>query len=154
MTTTTTKTKKVTNELLEHSKRIVNRQEKVYPGLPLRFSEASTVKDRLWQGDVALTIANKIPEGFVKMKEPNPQLVHGNTMGSKHCLDSLQGVEMYVPSDYSSESLVGPYLILTEERVVQHPKHGSVTIPKGFHVQITYQKSLNRELKKIERQKD
>ena len=77
-------------EIVEHAAKIKNGEhDKVQPGQPLRFSEACTVNDRIWQGDLALTISNKVPEGYVKPKKEILQLVPGENVGARHVLDSL-----------------------------------------------------------------
>lgn len=128
---------------------------KIGPGNPFRFSEAATVNDRVWQGDLAITIADKVPDNYepVNCKEKDRQLVPGNTEGSKHCLDSLDGVTMYRPKNWGMESLDGPYLILNKERTIMHPTHGHITIPAGFAVHCTYQVNLD-EMERMARAKD
>jgi hypothetical protein len=145
----------VIEEILEHARKIsAGELEQVRPGMPLRFSEACTVNDRIWQGDLALTIIASMPTGYVEAKDPRVQLVPGNTVGAKHCLDSLQGVKMFLPKDWNEESLIGPYLEISEERTILHPVHGSVTIPAGFCVHCTYQREFDRELERERRARD
>ena len=141
-------------EIIQHADNIKNNKEKVYPGMPLRFSEACTENDRIWQGDLALTITNKIPKGYTEKKDFNLQLVPGNTIGAKHCLDSKEGVKAYFPPEWDEDSLDGPILVLTEERQVLHPVHGNVTIPAGFTVNCTYQREFDAELRRERRAMD
>jgi hypothetical protein len=128
--------------------------ETVKPGMPTRFTEASTVNDRICQGDLNITIADKIPNGYVKMDKPSKQLVFGESEGARHCLDSLDGVTMYADPNWDIESLNGPHIRLEKERVIEHPKHGNVTIPKGFSCDISYPKELDVELRKERRARD
>ena len=145
----------VIQEIVEHAAKIKNGEhDRVQPGQPLRFSEACTVNDRIWQGDLALTISNKVPEGYTKPKKEILQLVPGENVGARHVLDSLDGVEMYIPPNWNEESLVGPYLILSQERTVEHPVHGSVTIPAGFNVHCTYQREYDKEQERERRARD
>jgi hypothetical protein len=73
--------------------------------------------------------------------EPTAQLVQGNTEGAKHCLDSLDGVQMAIPNIWDSlTGLRGPMFRLEESRTVLHPVHGDVTIPAGFCIQVWYQR--------------
>lgn len=145
----------VIEKIVNHAKAISKGEVKtVMPGNPLAFSDACTVNDRIWQGDLALTISNCLPSNYVKAKKPSQQLVKGNNEGAKHCLDSLDGVEMYHPKEWNEESLVGPYLILHKERVVQHPKHGNVTVKAGTEIHCTYQRERDNELARDRRARD
>jgi hypothetical protein len=97
-----------------------------------------------------------VPSNYVEYKNipKNLQLVHGSNVGSMHCLDSMDGVKMYAPNDWNEESLQGPYLILSKERTITHPKHGDVTIPAGFSVQCTYQREYDKEQQRERRTRD
>lgn len=142
-------------EIVEHAAKIKNGEhDKVQPGQPLQFSEACTVNDRIWQGDLALTISDSVPEGYVKLDKLVQKLVPGDNVGARHVLDSLDGVEMYVPKEWNEESLIGPYLILTKDRTVTHPVHGDVTIPAGFSVHCTYQREYDKEQERERRARD
>jgi len=141
-----------------HAKKIASgKHETVSPGQPARFTEASSVNDGIWQGDLGLEIIEKVPDGYTlvrRAKDADRQLVPGNTQGSKHCLDSLSGVKLYRPEKWDGESLIGPCFVLTEERTVQHPTHGAVTIPAGFTVQCRYQREFDAELRRERRNAD
>lgn len=147
-------------EIVDYASKIADGSESVKPGTAVRFTEASTVNDRIWQGDLAITIKSVVPKSyrlissneFIKLN--NNQMVHGSNQGSKHCIDSFDGVEMYIPNEWNEESLQGPFLILTKERTITHPKHGDVTIPANFCVQITYQREYDEEQKRERRARD
>lgn len=142
-------------KIQKHAKRIASgKDSKVQPGMPARFTEAATIDDCIWQGDLALVIAAEIPDGYEKSANPSSQLVPGNTQGAKHCLDSLDGVELWLPKVWNEEVLEGPYMRLSKERTVLHPTHGPVTIPAGFSVQCHYQKEWDREQAKERRARD
>ena len=136
----------VIDQIQQHAQRIAEGLERVSPGMPLAFTEACTPGDCIWQGDLALIISSshKPPKGYMKADKPSVQLVPGNTVGAKHCLDSLDGVEMFIPKDWNEESLQGPFLQITQERKVLHPTHGSVTIPAGFNVECGYQREWDK----------
>ena len=142
-------------EIQQHAQRILNGQEKVTPGMPLVFTEASTPNDAIWQGDLCLVISELTspPEGWVR-HEKNTQLVPGLTEGARHCLDTFDGVEMYVPPKWNDESLVGPFLMVKQECKVLHPVHGTVTIPAGFNVECFYQREYDKEQKRERRARD
>lgn len=141
-----------------HAKRIAGGKAKVHPGQPHRISEAASVGDGVWQGDLGIEIVAKVPADYVRVKNPKAselQLVPGNTEGAKHCLDSCDGVVMHRPKGWpNAESLVGPCLTLTKERTILHPKHGNVTIPAGFTVLCRYQREYDAELKRERRNAD
>lgn len=142
-------------KIVNHAKAISKGQIKtVMPGKPLTFSDACTVNDRIWQGDLALTISDKVPNDYELTTKPSVQLVKGNNEGAKHCLDSLNGVKMYTPIGWNEESLIGPYLKLTEDRVILHPKHGNVSVKAGSEVHCTYQRELDHELARERRARD
>jgi hypothetical protein len=133
--------------------------ERIRMGAPERFSEAASVGDYGDQGDLRLTIVESTPSGFVFVKKPKAidrQLVPGNTEGAKHCLDSLDGVELNRPAEWGPDyvGLLGPCLKLTKERTIQHPTHGDVTIPAGFTIQCRYQREWDAEQRRERRNAD
>lgn len=146
----------VLEKMQNHINELKNgKHENIKMGEPVRFTEACTLGDRIWQGDLALTIRASVPStGYVRISEPGVQLVIGNTEGAKHCLDSVEGVEFYAPNDWNEESLRGPILVLSQERTVLHPVHGNVTIPAGFIVECTYQREWDREQARQARARD
>jgi len=147
-------------EIVNYASSIAGGCESVKPGSPVRFTDASTLNDRIWQGDLGITIKSSIPSGYDQIsiadfKNSNGnQLVHGSNKGSKHCIDSFDGVKMFVPKNWNEESLLGPFMILEKERTITHPTHGDVTIPKNFCIQITYQREYDNEQKQERRARD
>ena len=147
------------DKVMKHAKRIASGKDTaVKPGQPARFTEACQAGDGIWQGDLCLVVGNgSVPRGYVRVDNPTDsdrQLVPGNTQGAKHCLDSLVGVELYRPKDWSEESLEGPYLRLSQDRTVLHPTHGAVTIPAAMDIACHYQREWNREQAKERRARD
>ena len=128
--------------------------ETIEPGQPVTLTAAACPSDAIRQGDLYLIVVDKVPEGYKKARKPSCQLVPGNTQGSKHCLDSLAGVEMYLPQEWSEESLDGPCFILSKERMVLHPTHGTVTIASGHIVLCRYQREWDKEQAKERRNRD
>lgn len=131
--------------------------ENVKPGMPVSFTNACCAGDTIRQGDLYLIIVDAVPSGYVAVSKPkaaDKQFVPGNTEGSRHCLDSLDGVKLYRPTQWDEESLQGPCMVLTKERVVKHPKHGHVTIPAGFTVLCHYQREWEKEEQKAKRARD
>lgn len=145
-------------KIQRHAKKIASGKDlKVKPGQPERFTAAATENDCIVQGDLYIVVALKAPSGYVRINKPKDadrQLVPGNTQGAKHCLDSLAGVELWRPKNWTEESLEGPFLRLSQERTILHPTHGAVTIPAGMSVQCHYQKEWDREQAKERRARD
>lgn len=151
--------KSAVEEIAEHATAIKEgRDPKVKPGAPERFTDAAAPGDTIRQGDLYITIREgAIPEGYVlveKPKEVDRQMVPGNTEGAKHCLDSMDGVDLYRPAQWTEGSLDGPIINLEKERTVLHPTHGSVTIPKGMSAEFTYQREWSKERKRAIRAAD
>lgn len=145
------------DRIVSHAARIARGEETVKPGQPARFTEAASKGDAIWQGDLCLEIVARAPKGYAKVKNPagaNRQLVPGNTVGAKHCLDSLNGVTLYQPAEWPNVTELGPCLSLSEERTVLHPTHGPVTIPAGFSVLCSYQKEWDALQRQARRNAD
>lgn len=149
----------VIEKIEKQAKQIAERKhETICPGQPHRISEAATIGDGVWQGDLGIEIvASDVPRDCVLIANPTDkdrQLVPGNTTGSKHCLDSLEGVELYRPANWNEASLVGPFFRLSQERTITHPTHGAVIIPAGFSVRCRYQVNYDEQLKAARRAAD
>ncbi|MGB1274899.1 MAG: hypothetical protein ACPG77_04040 [Nannocystaceae bacterium] len=121
---------------------MTNHMENVEPGQPVEMSVAAVPGDGIWQGDLGLEVLASVPADCKLAPKPSPQLVPGNTRGARHCLDSLEGVEVYLPPNWGQDenNLRGPVLVLSESRTVEHPTHGDVTIPAGFTIGCCYQR--------------
>lgn len=129
----------------------------VMPGRPERFTAGAQAGDVIAQGDLYLMIVDSVPNGYARVAKPkaaDKQLVPGNTIGSRHCLDALAGVELHRPSEWTGEDLRGPCLVLTKERTILHPTHGDVTIPAGFTVLCGYQPEFDAEQRRERRSAD
>jgi len=59
-----------------------------------------------------------------------------------------------LPSEWSAESLRGPYFKCKTERVGTHPTHGHVIIPAGMEVEIAYPRDFDLEQKIARRSAD
>lgn len=143
-----------------HAKRISAGKAKVKPGQPFRFSEAAKPGDGVWQGDLGICLVDAIPAGYIRVEEPtdqDKQIVPGVTQGSRHCLQSLDGVELYRPSKWPSSAeadYLGPCLVVDRDTTILHPTHGPVTILAGSIVQCTYQREYDAELRRERRNAD
>ena len=58
---------------------------------------------------------------------------------------------MYMPARWDDESLQGPILVLSEDRTVLHPTHGSVVMLAGTTVECRYQREHDKEMAREER---
>lgn len=110
-----------------------------------RFPEAASPGDRIRQGDVYFTLLDALPPGCVPTKiGAGLQLAPGSTQGSRHCLDSADGLTAYLLPNPGP--LDGPILVLEQERTVTHPEHGHWTLPgEGRIYAVNYQRNLDAE---------
>lgn len=115
---------------------------------PQRFPEAASPGDSFRQGDLYITLLERVPDNCKPMGKSRAQLAEGETQGSRHCLDSLEGVRMY---ERIGDQLLGPvFCIEAPERTVTHPEHGNVTLPGNGRV---YGVSYQRDLDEMERER-
>lgn len=132
--------------------------EQVRPGLPYRVSEATSVGEGVWQGDLGLEIVAAVPAAYQLAPQTDAarQLVPGSTQGARHCLDSLDGVALYHPAGWGPtyDGLAGPCFVLSQERAITHPVHGQITIPAGFTVLCRYQREYDAEQRRERRNAD
>lgn len=135
-------------------RRIASGKDKIKPGQPIRFPLAASLDDCIRQGDLYLVLVDNVPPDYLPSSAVQLQLVPGNTVGAKHCLDSSIGVEQWLPPNWNEDSLDGPVMRFTEERTVVHPTHGHVIIPAGMMVQCHYQREWSREEAKERRARD
>ncbi len=119
--------------------------EAIKNGEAQRFPEAASVGDFVRQGDLYITLLESVPrdssEGKLEL-----QLAPGTTKGSRHILDSGDGVTMYRAA--GEDALTGPIVDLAEERTVTHPEHGDWVLPPGCYA-ITYQRAYAEELRRV-----
>lgn len=88
-----------------------------------KFSDAAAPGDAVRQGDVVIQYLGddtQIPAHiYARIDQPVLQLAPGNTKGSRHCLATAEGVEMWLP-------------VQTDEAVAKHvyAKHNA-KMPRG-----------------------
>lgn len=131
-------------KLLTAEKAIIqlqNQAEKIKNDEMQRFPAAASFGDTWRQGDLYITLIEKVPETAQKA-QVRLQLADGNTQGSRHCLDSKVGVKMFTLAN--PEMLDGPILKTSTERTIEHPEHGNVVLPPACY-RITYQRDLDAE---------
>lgn len=115
-----------------------------------RFPEAASPGDAWRQGDIYITLLGELPSAVQKTRKPKRQLAPGTSQGSRHCLDSLNGVQMY--EQVVGSLLSGPIIVCNTTRTITHPEHGDVVLPPGIY-SISYQRSLdgmNREYRVLD----
>ncbi len=107
-----------------------------------RFPEAASVGDYVRQGDVYVTLLDRVPGNCKLVKKPSNQLAPGNTQGSRHCIKSLRGVKVYsIPNPTVYD---GPVIESKHEVTVEHPEHGDWKLPAGCYG-ISYQRTEDSE---------
>lgn len=119
--------------------------ESIKSGHTQRFSVAASDGDCFRQGDIYVTFRESIPDGCER-SDAVSQLAPGTTKGSRHILDSLDGIDLYAKKN--PNALDGPVLKTSKERTITHPEHGDVVIPPGVY-EITYQRAMAKELKRV-----
>lgn len=125
---------------------VQNSAEKIRNNEAQRFPEAASPGDCFRQGDIYIELLAELPAKLVLAKKQEAQLAPGTTKGSRHILDSLDGVEVF--SLECPTALDGPVLKIKKERVVTHPEHGNVILPPGIYG-VTYQRAYAEELRRV-----
>lgn len=105
------------------------------------------VGDHVRQGDLYIYRIAGVPKGAERVESPDRQLAPGTTQGSRHCLDSLDGVTVHRLAE--PNPLQGPILDLAEPRTVEHPEHGHVELQPGCYA-VTYQRAHADELRRTQ----
>ncbi len=103
-----------------------------------RFPEAAAPGDAVRQGDIYITLLERVPTGYVRQKKWGRQLAPGNTQGSRHVIDSSKGVVCYTHP--AASEFDGPVLHLKQEREITHPEHGNWILPPGVYG-VSYQRT-------------
>lgn len=125
--------------------RVRDDAERIKSDATQRFPEAASPGDFHRQGDIYITLLQGVPAGATRVEKPALQLAPGTTQGSRHCLDTLDGVEVHrlaKPGEFD-----GPVLQISgKEATITHPEHGDVVLPgEGRCYGITYQRDLDAE---------
>ena len=126
-----TETKQIVSEVIETGKRVAKREKQWFP-------EAASDGDSIRQGDCYFMLLDCVPKGAKKLKQVPRQLAPGTTQGSRHTLDSVDGVTAYEIS--GSTEFDGPILRLACERTIEHPEHGNWVLPAGVYA-VGYQRT-------------
>ncbi len=123
-------TDKIVTDVIETAERVAKRSTQKFP-------VAAAPGDAVRQGDVYLTFLESLPSGVRKMKTPT-QLAPGTSQGSRHVLDSTDGVSAYELAN--ATEFDGPVLCLACERTVTHPEHGDWVLSEGIYA-VSYQRT-------------
>ena len=121
----------VVSEIEQRAKKVAKRETQ-------RFPDAAQPGDTVRQGDVYITLLAEVPNDCTKQKTWDAQLAPGNTKGSRHIIDSRDGVACYTRTGASEFD--GPVLLLKKERTITHPEHGDWVLPPGVYG-ISYQRT-------------
>lgn len=106
------------------------------------FPEAASIGDTFRQGDIYITLIEKLPEECKVVQNPSNQIAIGDTQGSRHCIKNIRNVTVY---NYKSPTMLqGPIIKVNTPTVITHPEHGHVKLPCGLY-DITYQRNLDSE---------
>lgn len=113
------------------------------------------IGDSIPQGDLNFTLFPSVPSSAVLIpssefltENPSLQLAPGRTKGSRHCLSSLENVNIY--KLLSPNVIQGQGLILefTGETIITHPEHDDQLWKKGVVI-VTHQRQRADELRAI-----
>lgn len=112
------------------------------------FPESARDGDAARQGDVYVIFRDKLPEVDENRFEEftaEAQVAPGNTQGSRHIWDSLEGVRMFRWIGIWNErgETQGPFYVLDQPRTLTHPEHGDWLFPAGVY-EIRYQRKFDR----------
>lgn len=134
----TTVTSKAFRDLSKHAEAIKNDEHQV--------AGSMSPGDAWAQGDILIVALDKVPNKSALVKQPVSQLAPGNTQGSRHCLDSLEGVQVW---EQKETPLDGPVIVSDREFTVTHPEHGDVTFQPGIYA-VVYQRAFAEELRRVQ----
>lgn len=99
--------------------------------------------DYVRQGDLYVYRIPTIPDGCIREEHPSPQLVPGDTRGSRHCLATLDGVTIFrLPNP---NPLQGPIVELAAQNTITHPEHGHIVLRAGRYA-VTFQRSFAKDM--------
>lgn len=125
-------------DISQHAEKIKNDEHQV--------AGEMAVRDVWAQGDIGIVRLESVPPTAIAIKKPSTQLAPGDTQGSRHCLESLDGLQLFTCSD--AGPLDGPVIDAPNGMRVNHPEHGDVTFRPGVYG-IIYQRQHAEELRRV-----
>ena len=108
---------------------------------------APSLGDVVRQGDIYLTCISNVKGG---KETKNRQLAPGNTQGSRHILAGNVTVYEGVSFNQMASVLVGPAFKCNSDVTVEHPEHGHKVLPEGTVWQVTYQRAMADEIRRVQ----
>ena len=138
------------SDILEHGKLNFDGSTQVVPDMKKGAYAA--------QGDVNIFRIGSIPKHAKKLSKEEIlkkfnsdgmyQLAPGTTKGSRHCMDNLQGVEVYELEN--PNPLQGEIFSIEQTKTIPHPEHGDLVFRQPGNYIIGYQRQHAEELKRIQ----
>lgn len=140
----------------------------ISPGMPFTISAQHVgAPESIPQGDLYIRThppGSPLPKGYTRgtlTGEDNRQLAIENGAGSHHRLQSLNGVEVYLPPNWGKEEtdLLGPYIRVRKPNAIVHEPghnhpHGTVHITVPCDIEIRYQRNFDAETRREIRARD
>jgi len=131
--------KRAFGELARHAERIKNDEPQT--------AGSMSPGDMIAQGDIGLVVLDGVPANAVRIAKPETQLAPGTTQGSRHSLESLEGLTLY--SLKNATPLDGPVIEAPGGCRVNHPEHGDWVLPPGTYA-VVYQRAYAEELRRVQ----
>lgn len=131
--------KRAFGELARHAEKIKSDEH--------QHAGEMSVGDAWPQGDIAIVLIGVLPAGAKFVERPTLQLAPGTTQGSRHCLESLDGLTVYTHANPTA--LDGPILDAPNGLRVNHPEHGDVSLRPGVYA-VVYQRAFAEELRRVQ----
>jgi hypothetical protein len=106
------------------------------------------IGDEWRQGDLRIVRVDgdKI-RGNLVLTVPQHQLAPGTSQGSRHCLDTTDGIEFFTVMN--ATVVDGPVIHATQPFSITHPEHGDcVDIPAGWYA-FPGQRTFAEELRRV-----
>lgn len=116
---------------------------------PVKYGTLSQA-DYHRQGDVYFVCISADLEAVLKRSKkavPMRQLAPGETQGSRHIIREADMSHLTFYTRTDATPLDGPIIVASKPFTVDHPEHGSVTLPAGTysgHYQRQYAEELRR----------
>lgn len=108
---------------------------------------APSLGDVVRQGDIYLVCVDKVSGG---KETKDRQLAPGSTQGSRHILKGDVTVYEGVSFRQMHQALVGPAFKCNSDVTVEHPEHGHKVLPEGTVWQVTYQRAMADEIRRVQ----
>lgn len=113
------------------------------------FHATMAIGDYHRQGDVYIQRIKQPSKSELKEITIRVQIAHGNSQGARHCITgaTLRHIRMY--EKLNSTVLDGPIIEAFNPVEIDHPEHGSLTVPPGWYA-ISFQRQYAEELHRVQ----